>query len=162
MFCVNNILLAQPSVKAIYFCPANLQSPLGQLCYLIRSVPCMFSIYPALYFYNINVSCLTLACCLHLKITARAEQTLTLFYFYRNAFHIDAPPIDLVKADNVKNLLAIQCLCPACLSGELSQTAPLHVDTGACLHNVRLTSTENAAAFCSYSRKSVGVIAEHV
>lgn len=94
-------------------------------------------------------------------MTATAEQTLTLFSFSRNVFHLVAPPIDLAVVDYIyKHLTAIGFLCPALLlSGELSQTAHLHVDTGACLHNVKLTSTENAAVFCSALVKNVGVTA---
>lgn len=66
----------------------------------------------------------------------------------------------MAVADRIKHLVAIWFLCPPCcfFGAELSQTAPSHVDTGACLHNVRLTLTENAAVFCS-ARKNAGVIA---
>lgn len=142
MFCVNNILLAKPSVS--YFCPANPQSLIGTAVLDNQIGP--FSIFPALYFCNIQLCCL--ACCLYSKITATAEQTLTLFSISRNVFHLVAPPIDLAAVDYIKLLYGILVsLSSLLLAVELCQIASLHVDTGACLHNVRLTSTENV--FCS-------------
>lgn len=84
-FCVNNILLAKPSVS--YFCPAKLQSLIGTAVLANANHIAPMSICPTLYI--CNVSCL--AWCLYLKITATAEQTLTLLSFFRNVCHLVAP-----------------------------------------------------------------------
>lgn len=77
-----------------------------------------------------------------------------------------------ISTDANVTLLLQECLSSCCtinrsgsglvslsslvFQGELSETTPSHVVTGACLHNVR--PTVNATVFCS-THKNVGVVA---
>lgn len=141
MFCVNNILLAKPSVS--YFCPANLHSLIGTA--VLDNQIGHFIIFPGLYFSHTHLCCLA-HCLFSKKILQQPNRRKRYSAFSRNVFHLVAPlaAVDLNKAPLRQFCVFVQAVV---VTGPKPNCLFLHVDIGACLHNVRLTSTQNV--FCS-------------
>lgn len=73
-------------------------------------------------------------------------------------FDLVALPIDLAASDYINTLWQFCLLVQSVVVSVVTSNCFLHVDTGACLHNVRLTSTENGAVFCSTVGKTVALL----
>lgn len=142
VFCVNNILLAKPSVS--YFCPANLQSLIGTAVLANQIGHRSFRHFffsSQYYFFVTNISCLELALQLW---------KLLQYPHRRRRF---SPYTDVAEVYYLKHLVAIWFLCSLlCFMTGIKLKLPLsHAYTEPCLHNV--SPTENAAAFVLVARR---------